>query len=184
LLEELLATIHGDGGHYSDAHGLAKATADAEDKWHAAALSRLRDTQRVLVEALRELRNAMNFRYAAVTSQAGFSRIMAADQAVWDAEAKADRALASVEQQSPCTACGLPVPEDNSCPTCQQPDSVHLTPAGDEEVTAREGALIALLRQAGEALRTAQSEMRDWYIEHPAMKEIMAASDAISEELK
>jgi hypothetical protein len=34
MLEELLAVIHGDGGHYSDAHGLAKAVADAEKKWY------------------------------------------------------------------------------------------------------------------------------------------------------
>jgi hypothetical protein len=38
LLEELLATIHGDGGHYSDEHGLAKAVADAEEKWYARSL--------------------------------------------------------------------------------------------------------------------------------------------------
>lgn len=30
LLEELLAIIHRDGGHYADEHGLAKAVADAE----------------------------------------------------------------------------------------------------------------------------------------------------------
>jgi hypothetical protein len=37
MLEELLAVIHGDGGHYSDQHGLAKATADAEALWNARA---------------------------------------------------------------------------------------------------------------------------------------------------
>jgi hypothetical protein len=35
MLEELLAVIHGDGGHYSDQHGLPKAVADAETKWYA-----------------------------------------------------------------------------------------------------------------------------------------------------
>ena len=36
MLEELLAVIHGDGGHYTDEHGLAKSVADAEVKWYAA----------------------------------------------------------------------------------------------------------------------------------------------------
>jgi hypothetical protein len=35
MLEELLAVIHGDGGHYSDEHGLPRAVADAEVKWYA-----------------------------------------------------------------------------------------------------------------------------------------------------
>lgn len=39
MLEELLAVIHGDGGHYSDEHGLAKAVARAEVKWYALAAS-------------------------------------------------------------------------------------------------------------------------------------------------
>jgi hypothetical protein len=34
ILRELLAVIHGDGGHYADEHGLAKAVADAEVKWY------------------------------------------------------------------------------------------------------------------------------------------------------
>jgi hypothetical protein len=33
LLRELLATLHGDGGHYTDAHGLAKSVLDAEYLW-------------------------------------------------------------------------------------------------------------------------------------------------------
>ncbi|MEJ8837796.1 hypothetical protein [Ramlibacter sp. AN1133] len=37
MLHELLAVMHGDGGHYCAAHGLAKAVADAESKWHALA---------------------------------------------------------------------------------------------------------------------------------------------------
>lgn len=42
MLEELLATIHGDGGHYSDEHGLAKATADAEARWHTCGVAAVR----------------------------------------------------------------------------------------------------------------------------------------------
>jgi hypothetical protein len=34
-LGELLAVIHGDGGHYQDKHGDAKATEDAIAKWNA-----------------------------------------------------------------------------------------------------------------------------------------------------
>jgi Lar family restriction alleviation protein len=33
-LLELLAVIHGDGGHYTNQHGRAKAVADAEVKWY------------------------------------------------------------------------------------------------------------------------------------------------------
>lgn len=36
LLNELLAVIHGDGGHYQDRHGTPKAVQDAIKKWHAA----------------------------------------------------------------------------------------------------------------------------------------------------
>lgn len=32
-LAELLATIHGDGGHYTRRRGIAKSIAAAEDKW-------------------------------------------------------------------------------------------------------------------------------------------------------
>lgn len=32
-LLNLLARIHGDGGHYVEQHGLEKAVADAEAKW-------------------------------------------------------------------------------------------------------------------------------------------------------
>jgi len=35
LLRELLAVIHGDGGHYARRHGLAKATADALGHYYA-----------------------------------------------------------------------------------------------------------------------------------------------------
>ena len=31
---ELLAVIHGDGGHYAEEHGIEKATEDAIAKWH------------------------------------------------------------------------------------------------------------------------------------------------------
>jgi hypothetical protein len=42
----------------------------------------------------------------------------------------------------------------------------------------------ALLRQAREALNTAESEMRDWHFEHPARKEIADVIAAIDAELK
>jgi hypothetical protein len=34
-LGNLLAVIHGDGGHYQQQHGTAKACEDATDKWYA-----------------------------------------------------------------------------------------------------------------------------------------------------
>lgn len=33
LLRELLASIHGDGGHYAEKFGLERATEDAVDRW-------------------------------------------------------------------------------------------------------------------------------------------------------
>lgn len=34
LLQELLASIHGDGGHYCAQYGPARAVLAAEDKWY------------------------------------------------------------------------------------------------------------------------------------------------------
>lgn len=74
-----------------------------------AALSRLRDTQRVLVEALRLL----------VDKDLTFASGDVIDGITMEDVSRARAALASVEEQ---------------------PDSDHLTPAGDEEVTARDAA--------------------------------------------
>lgn len=52
LLGELLAVIHGDGGHYQNEHGTEKAVEDARSEWYKlkADNERLRDLVKRLVD--------------------------------------------------------------------------------------------------------------------------------------
>ncbi len=54
LLRELLAVIHRDGGQYAEAHGVAKATADAAERVlrERALVRAYRDAERDVAEAL------------------------------------------------------------------------------------------------------------------------------------
>lgn len=51
-LGEILAVIHGDGGHYTGEHGISKSVADAHATW--AAVVRERDELRAQIAFLRE----------------------------------------------------------------------------------------------------------------------------------
>lgn len=75
---DLLAILHGDGGHYLDAHGMDKAVADAKERYyaklteadaHAAAVSAERDARiKELEDALRAICSEQDARqgYASV----------------------------------------------------------------------------------------------------------------------